>query len=40
VRTCLEESKAVHAVGRSLYIGDADINYDTVRRALRRIDSH
>jgi hypothetical protein len=37
IRRYLEESKAVQAVGRSIYIGDADINYDTVRRALERL---
>ena len=38
-RRYLEESRAVQAVGRSLYIGDADINYDTVGRALERARS-
>ena len=37
VRRYLEETKAVQLVGQSLYIGDADINLDTVQRALRRL---
>jgi hypothetical protein len=39
VHRYLAESLAVQAVGRSLYIGDADINYDTVERALERARS-
>jgi 4-amino-4-deoxy-L-arabinose transferase-like glycosyltransferase len=39
VRRYLEEALAVQAVGRSLAIGDADINYDTVERALERARS-
>ena len=37
VRRYLEETRAVQLVGESLYIGDADINLDTVQRALRRL---
>jgi hypothetical protein len=36
-RRFLEESRAVQLVGQSLYIGDADVNLDTVTRALRRL---
>ncbi len=32
----LAQAWDVELVGRSLYIGDADVNYDTVRRAIRR----
>jgi Dolichyl-phosphate-mannose-protein mannosyltransferase len=38
-RRFLEESRAVELVGQSLYIGDADVNLDTVTRALRRLGS-
>ena len=37
LRRYLEESRAVQLVGQSLYIGDADVNVDTVDRALRRL---
>jgi hypothetical protein len=37
VRRYLEESRAVQLVGQSIYIGDADVNLDTVERALRRL---
>ncbi|TMK90549.1 MAG: hypothetical protein E6G42_09575 [Actinobacteria bacterium] len=36
-RRFLQESRAVQLVGQSLYIGDADVNVDTVDRALRRL---
>jgi hypothetical protein len=36
-RRFLEESRAVQLVGQSLYIGDADVNLDTVERALKRL---
>ena len=32
----LERALAVEAVGQQLFIGDADVNVDTVRRAARR----
>jgi hypothetical protein len=38
VRRYLAESKAVELAGQSIYIGDADVNLDTVTRALRRLD--
>src|SRR6185436_5443509 len=34
----LELAAAVERVGKDLYLGDADVNYDTVRRAQRRLD--
>jgi hypothetical protein len=37
IRRYLEEARAVQLVGQSLYIGDADVNLDTVERALRRL---
>jgi hypothetical protein len=37
LRRYLEESRAVQVVGQSLYIGDADVNLETVERALRRL---
>jgi Dolichyl-phosphate-mannose-protein mannosyltransferase len=37
-RRFLEESRAVELAGQSIYIGDADVNLDTVKRALRRLD--
>ena len=37
LRRYLEETRAVQLVGKSLYIGDADVNVDTVDRALRRL---
>jgi len=36
-RRFLEESRAVELAGQSIYIGDADVNLDTVKRALRRL---
>jgi Dolichyl-phosphate-mannose-protein mannosyltransferase len=36
-RRFLEESQAVELAGQSIYIGDADVNLDTVKRALRRL---
>jgi hypothetical protein len=38
-RRFLEESRAVELAGQSIYIGDADVNLDTVTRALKRLDS-
>jgi hypothetical protein len=37
-RTFLEQSRAVQLVGKSLYIGDADVNLVTVDRALARLE--
>ena len=37
-RTFLEQARAVQFVGKSLYIGDADVNLVTVDRALARLD--
>ena len=37
LRRYLEETKAVQLVGQSLYIGDADVNVDTVEKALKRL---
>jgi hypothetical protein len=37
-RTFLEQARAVQLVGKSLYIGDADVNLVTVDRALARLD--
>jgi Dolichyl-phosphate-mannose-protein mannosyltransferase len=37
VRHYLEETKSVQLVGQALYIGDADVNLDTAKRALRRL---
>jgi hypothetical protein len=37
-RRFLELSRAVELAGQSIYIGDADVNVDTVTRALRRLD--
>ena len=39
LRRYLEESRAVQLVGQSLSIGDADVNVDTVDRALKRLGS-
>jgi Dolichyl-phosphate-mannose-protein mannosyltransferase len=36
-RRFLEESRAVELVGQSIYIGDADVNLDTAKRALKRL---
>jgi hypothetical protein len=36
-RRFLEESRAVELAGQSIYIGDADVNLDTVKRALKRL---
>jgi mannosyltransferase len=38
VRGFLEQTRAVQLVGKSLYMGDADINLVTVDRALARLD--
>ncbi len=38
VRGYLEAASAVQVVGLSLYLGDADVNYATVQRALHRVD--
>jgi hypothetical protein len=37
-REFLEQARAVQLVGKSLYIGDADVNLVTVDRALARLD--
>jgi hypothetical protein len=37
-RAFLEQSRAVQLVGKSLYIGDADVNLVTVDRALARLE--
>ena len=37
-RAFLEQARAVQLVGKSLYIGDADVNLVTVDRALARLD--
>jgi hypothetical protein len=37
LRRYLQEARAVQLVGQSIYIGDADVNLDTVERALRRL---
>jgi hypothetical protein len=37
-RTFLEQARAVQLVGKSLYIGDADVNLVTVDRALARLE--
>ena len=37
-RGFLEQARAVQLVGKSLYIGDADVNLVTVDRALTRLD--
>jgi hypothetical protein len=37
IRRYLKETRAVQLVGQSLYIGDADVNRETVERALRRL---
>jgi 4-amino-4-deoxy-L-arabinose transferase-like glycosyltransferase len=39
LRRYLGESRAVQVAGQSIYIGDADVNLDTVQRALRRLGS-
>ena len=39
IRRYLEESRAVELVGQSIYMGDADVNVDTVTRALNQIAS-
>jgi Dolichyl-phosphate-mannose-protein mannosyltransferase len=36
-RRFLELSRAVELAGQSIYIGDADVNLDTVKRALKRL---
>jgi hypothetical protein len=36
-RGFLEQARAVQLVGKSLYIGDADVNLVTVDRALARL---
>ena len=36
-RRFLEESRAVELAGQSIYIGDADVNLDTAKRALKRL---
>src|SRR5437588_1602502 len=36
-RRFLEETRAVQLAGQSIDIGDADVNLDTVKRALRRL---
>ncbi len=38
VRGYLQAASAVQLVGLSLYLGDADVNYATVQRALHRLD--
>jgi hypothetical protein len=38
-RRYLEVSRRAMLVGKDLYIGDADVNYDTVARALRKLES-
>jgi hypothetical protein len=38
-RRYLDASRRVMLVGKDLYIGDADVNYDTVTRALRMLES-
>jgi hypothetical protein len=38
-RRYLEDSRDVMLVGKDLYIGDADVNYDTVATALRMLES-
>jgi hypothetical protein len=38
-RRYLEDSRAVMALGKDLYIGDADVNYDTVATALRMLEA-
>jgi hypothetical protein len=37
VRRYLEETRAVELAGQSIYIGDADVNLDTAKRALKRL---
>jgi hypothetical protein len=37
-RRYLEASRLAMLVGKDLYIGDADVNYDTVARALRKLE--
>src|ERR671928_1915588 len=37
VRRYLEETRAVEVTGQSIYIGDADVNLDTAKRALKRL---
>jgi hypothetical protein len=38
-RRYLEASRRVMLVGKDLYIGDADVNYDTVTKALTRLEA-
>ena len=38
-RRYLESSRRVMLVGKDLYMGDADVNYDTVTKALRKLES-
>jgi hypothetical protein len=38
-RRYLEASRLAMLVGKDLYIGDADVNYDTVTKALRKLES-
>jgi hypothetical protein len=38
-RSYLESSRRVMLVGKDLYMGDADVNYDTVTKALRMLDA-
>ena len=38
IRRYLQQTRKVMLVGKSLYLGDADVNYDTVMRALRTLD--
>ena len=37
-RAFLEQARAAQLVGKSLYIGDADVNLVTVDRALARLE--
>jgi hypothetical protein len=37
-RRYLEASRSVMLVGKDLYLGDADVNYDTVTKALRTLE--
>jgi Dolichyl-phosphate-mannose-protein mannosyltransferase len=38
-RLYLESSRRVMLLGKDLYMGDADVNYDTVTKALRMLDA-
>ena len=38
-RRYLEDSRRVMLVGKDLYIGNADVNYDTVTKALRTLET-